>query len=87
MACYSCGAKRGHMGGCPAAEGGGSSQAPRRSRRGTRTRVVGNLSKNSADAWIKKMGAKAEGGKERHYEAVPDPENPGKYELIFVEDE
>lgn len=89
MACDSCGAKRGHLNGCPTQGSGRSSEgsAPKKSRRGTRTRVVGNLSKESADDWIKKMGKKAEGGKERHYEAVPDKDNPGKFELIFVEDE
>jgi hypothetical protein len=58
-------------------------------------RVFGNLTKKDADSWIKRMGTEV-GGKEgnvlghpkkRHYEAVPDDDNPGKFLLIFVEDE
>lgn len=89
MACDACGAKRGHLGGCPTQSGGSSSPAPeRKSRKGRRTEVVDNVTKDAAEAWAKRMGLIVQdSGKKRHYEIEPDENNPGKVKLIFVEDE
>lgn len=79
-----CGGKGNHVPGC---ESAGPAPAPREPlSKGHRERVVGDLSKETADAWIKRMGNKAEGGGPRHYEREPDPDNPGKFILYVVKD-
>lgn len=80
-----CNGPRGkHLDGCD-----GATPAPKKqSRKGRRTEVLDNVSKEAAEAWAKKMGFVAQGGgKKRHYEIEPDKSNPGKVKLIFVEDE
>lgn len=56
--------------------------------KGRKTRVTGGLTEKTAKKWAKDRGDKHDAsGKKRHYEVEPDPDDPGKYELYFVEDE
>lgn len=75
------------MGGC---NGGGTQKASKGRKK--KFDVLDNLSKESADGWVKKMGTEVSGPstsgkpKKRHYETIPDPVNKGKFKIVFVED-